>query len=68
MKRLACVFGRHRWTIRDTHDKAYEVCSRCGKRTHYRPSGDEEFGRDYPDDPGTSKVFGDAGNIFPPGP
>ena len=31
MKRLACVFGRHRWTIRDEHGDEYKVCSRCGK-------------------------------------
>jgi hypothetical protein len=28
MKRLTCIFGRHRWT---THGEEYNVCSRCGK-------------------------------------
>jgi hypothetical protein len=35
MKRLACIFGRHRWTIHDEHGEVYEACSRCGKRARY---------------------------------
>jgi hypothetical protein len=31
MKRLACIFGRHRWTTHSEHGDEYNVCSRCGK-------------------------------------
>jgi len=31
MKKLACVFGRHRWTTHVEHGEEYSVCSRCGK-------------------------------------
>jgi hypothetical protein len=30
MKRLACIFGRHRWTIRDEDGEVSDMCSRCG--------------------------------------
>ena len=33
MKRLACIFGGHRWTMRDEDGEVYEVCSRCGKQS-----------------------------------
>jgi hypothetical protein len=31
MKSLACIFGRHRWTIQVARGDEYNVCSRCGK-------------------------------------
>jgi uncharacterized C2H2 Zn-finger protein len=49
MKRLACVFGRHRWTIHDENGEVYDVCPRCGKLLRYRPSGAEEFGKRFAD-------------------
>jgi hypothetical protein len=46
MKRLACIFGRHRWAIVD-HDEI--ACSRCGKLPRYRTGGAEEFGKNFAD-------------------
>jgi hypothetical protein len=31
MKRLACIFGRHRWTTHVEHGNETHVCSRCGR-------------------------------------
>jgi hypothetical protein len=31
MKRLACIFGRHRWTTHIERRDETHVCSRCGK-------------------------------------
>jgi transcription initiation factor TFIIIB Brf1 subunit/transcription initiation factor TFIIB len=30
MKRLACIFGRHRWMTHVEHGEEYNVCARCG--------------------------------------
>jgi hypothetical protein len=47
MKRLACIFRRHRWTIHEENGEMYDVCSRCGKLLRYRPSGAEDFGKTF---------------------
>jgi hypothetical protein len=60
MKRLACIFGRHRWTIRDEDGEVNDVCSRCGKLLpQYRPSGDEGFGGFYADERESSNTLRD---------
>jgi hypothetical protein len=64
MKRLACIFGGHRWTIRVEDGESYDVCSRCGKLPpQYRPSGAEGFGGFYADerDGDLSGIRGDGG-------
>jgi len=66
MKRLACIFGRHRWTIHDEHGEVYEVCSRCGKLPRHRPSGAEEFGKNFAGEPAISKRA--ASEARPPDP
>jgi hypothetical protein len=60
MKRLACIFGRHRWTIHDENGEVYDVCSRCGKLPR-RPSDAEEFGKTFADEPDLS--FADKPDI-----
>ena len=47
MKSIACIFGRHRWTIHDEHGA---VCSRCGKLP-VDPSSAAEFGKNFTDEP-----------------
>ena len=31
MKNLACVIGRHRWTIVVDHGETYRTCAACGR-------------------------------------
>jgi hypothetical protein len=31
MKRLACMFGRHKWETHIEQGESYKVCSVCGK-------------------------------------
>jgi hypothetical protein len=49
MKRLACIFGRHRWTIHGEHSDV--SCSRCGKLPRGRSSGADEFGKNFAEEP-----------------
>jgi hypothetical protein len=67
MKRLACIFGGHRWTIRVEDGESYDVCSRCGKLPQSRPSpsGAEGFGGFHADERDASdllrRIKGDGG-------
>ena len=63
MKRIACIFGRHRWTIQVENGESYDVCSRCGKLPQFRRSGTEGFGGFYSDerDGDLSQIHGDGG-------
>ena len=63
MKRLACIFRGHSWTIRVEEGESYDVCSRCGKLPQSRPTGAEGFGGFYADerDGDLSKLRGEGG-------
>ena len=66
MKSLACIFGRHRWTIHDEDGEVYDVCSRCGKLPRYRTSGAAEFGKNFADEPAVSESAASALNLSDP--
>jgi len=61
MKSLACIVGRHRWTIRVEDGESYDVCSRCGKMPQSRPTGDREFGEGFPNEIDLSPLKGEGG-------
>ena len=63
MKRLACILGGHRWTIRDEDGEVSHVCSRCGKPLpQHRPSGTGQFGKDFADEPSLRDTWTGGGS------
>jgi hypothetical protein len=44
MKRLACIFGRHRWETHTEQGESYKVCSACGKIPKGPTSGPQGSG------------------------
>jgi hypothetical protein len=65
MKRLACIFRGHRWTIQVENGESYDVCSRCGKQPENRPTAAEEFEKSFADKPYAreSDMTGSAGGV-----